>query len=100
MPSAFVRVDAPTYTVEPTFSTSPPSSVPGCRDARDREPGIARTARSTASISGRRDSAPGFVITARSPKNTTVSSTKTESARSGAASTSTVSQPSATSAAQ
>ena len=100
MPSAFVRTEAPTYTVESTFSTSLPSSVPGSSMRETVRPGIARIVRSTASISDRRDSAPGLVITARSPKSTTVSSTNAESASSGAASTSSVSHPSATRAAQ
>ena len=48
MPSAFVRPEAPTYTVESTFSTSPPSSVPGSSMRETVRPGIARTVRSTA----------------------------------------------------
>ena len=50
------------------------------------------------SISGLRSSAPGLVITAVSPTITTVSSTKTPSGQSGAAGTSTVSQPASVSA--
>ena len=49
-------------------------------------------------VSGLRSSAPGLVITAVPPIITTVSSTNTPSGHSGAAGTSTVSQPASVSA--
>ena len=67
--------------------------------ATDR-PGIARTARSTASTSGVRESAPGFASTARSLKEHHGVLDEDRVGQAGAASTSTVSRAPATSAAQ
>ena len=94
IPSALVRPPRPAYSVVPTLSTSPPSSVPGSSIRASSNPSP-RTASSVPASSARRSSAPGRVSTARSPHTTTVSSTNAESGRSSACGTSRISQPAA-----
>ena len=81
IPASFERPPAPTNTVLPATSTSPPSSVPGSAIGSIRRQ--AASASRVDSVSARRDGAPGRVTTASSSNTTAVSSTNTASGRSG-----------------